>query len=776
MIPAKGLSIDQLVTRSKRETEQRDRARKAGAAARTTSSAQLTYVSRSSLRILLLTVPRKQSPEPECQVVSSSNNSIVNNAGDDLTSADPHHIERPLSTGAIPDAHEPKDLSTAEPAPAGSRKRRLEQTRGGSERRGAFPKREQTDPDFDRGHLHNGARTSLFEPTVYETGKSYMQSGKNSPYDYDSAPGMITKPSEPRFSSSPHPSERQEWNSPPQILRKGSSTLSPGIHSHTLPIRSLGQDQSLESSGASKWKILLQPETRPISEEQLIKEVRGIYAGLLMVEKKCIEIDQQQAQVVKQYIEEGGELENLKQEQWQALIAMHRTLLHEHHDFFLASQHPSASPSLKRLPQKYAMPARMWRHGIHSFLEILRQRLPESLEHMLTFIYLTYSMMTLLVESVKEFENTWIECLGDLARYRMAVVEEADVQDREVWAGVARYWYNKGADRDPKAGRIQHHLAVLARSNILQQLFFYTKSLICVQPFPNTTDSILQLFNSKYKLENRRQHPVMTSFTDIHRTFFTLGPVQSLIDSVDEFIPYLDNQIGRVGAKWREQGVYTASTNIAAILGYGKPGNQENAILTILRDGPLDPHELLPKAREYWNFPPEFELSSLSETSTGEAKLTSTEILSFASRFAFYTLDSVIGRIGDKNVIPYVHVSLAFLWSLALVPETMRYIESDVPWSGIERFLNSLTRQGMSESRIQSEEFPKPGTILPEDYLMRGQIWSECYYPEKFFDNSPIDIDERPLELPSIGVPRAERCLWLGARISMVLFSLLKFT
>jgi hypothetical protein len=42
--------------------------------------------------------------------------------------------------------------------------------------------------------------------------------------------------------------------------------------------------------------ILLQPETRPISQEQLVNEVKGIYAGLVMVEKKCVEIDAQQSQ------------------------------------------------------------------------------------------------------------------------------------------------------------------------------------------------------------------------------------------------------------------------------------------------------------------------------------------------------------------------------------------------------------------------------------------------------------------------------------------------
>lgn len=154
--------------------------------------------------------------------------------------------------------------------------------------------------------------------------------------------------------------------------------------------------------------LLLQPDTKPITQEQLINEVKGIYAGLVMVEKKAVEITQARSKAANK----------LSNDQWQALIALHRTLLHEHHDFFLASQHPTASPALRRLANKYAMPARMWRHGIHSFLELLRQQLPGSLEHMLAFVYIAYSMMALLMESVPSFLETWIECLGDLARYR----------------------------------------------------------------------------------------------------------------------------------------------------------------------------------------------------------------------------------------------------------------------------------------------------------------------------------------------------------------------
>ena len=38
------------------------------------------------------------------------------------------------------------------------------------------------------------------------------------------------------------------------------------------------------------FTMLLQPETRPITQEQLVNEVKGIYAGLVMVEKKCVEV------------------------------------------------------------------------------------------------------------------------------------------------------------------------------------------------------------------------------------------------------------------------------------------------------------------------------------------------------------------------------------------------------------------------------------------------------------------------------------------------------
>ncbi len=136
-----------------------------------------------------------------------------------------------------------------------------------------------------------------------------------------------------------------------------NSAKAPEPHSPSRPAKprpSSGRTTSPADQGGgdvdgAEVTMLLQPETRPITQEQLVNEVKGIYAGLVMVEKKCVEICTQQA---------SSNSKHLSNEQWQALIALHRTLLHEHHDFFLASQHPTASPALRRLATKYAMPAR----------------------------------------------------------------------------------------------------------------------------------------------------------------------------------------------------------------------------------------------------------------------------------------------------------------------------------------------------------------------------------------------------------------------------------
>lgn len=78
----------------------------------------------------------------------------------------------------------------------------------------------------------------------------------------------------------------------------------------------------------------------------------------------------------------------------------------------------------------------------------------------------------------------------------------------------------------------------------------------------------------------------------------------------------------------------------------------------------------------------------------------------------------------------------------------------------------------MVESRFEGTDFPQQmsstGRQLPEDFVMRGLVWAQHYFPADFFGGQVVDEDERNLELPSHAAPRAERCLWLGVQLASV--------
>lgn len=72
------------------------------------------------------------------------------------------------------------------------------------------------------------------------------------------------------------------------------------------------------------------------------------------------------------------------------------------------------------------MIVRLWTYSFHKLLESLRKasfRSPLALEHLQDFIYYAYTFYTGLLEepSLNPFKAGWLEALGDLARYRMAV-------------------------------------------------------------------------------------------------------------------------------------------------------------------------------------------------------------------------------------------------------------------------------------------------------------------------------------------------------------------
>ena len=187
--------------------------------------------------------------------------------------------------------------------------------------------------------------------------------------------------------------------------------------------------------------------------------------------------------------------------------------------------------SLRAVPDKYNLIMRLWLNGFHRPLENLRRCAFNNsfvaLEHLQDFIYYAYTFYSCLFEeeNLLVYRSSWVESLGDLARYRMAVSElvtsktshstslthsavsqVAGVSDhltmsisaddtkasqishspvlpkgnspsvgieaaramelppeREMWRNIAREWYSNGLIEYPGTGRLHHHMGFLCK-------------------------------------------------------------------------------------------------------------------------------------------------------------------------------------------------------------------------------------------------------------------------------------------------------------------------
>ncbi|KAL6154016.1 hypothetical protein ACJBU6_07305 [Exserohilum turcicum] len=284
------------------------------------------------------------------------------------------------------------------------------------------PDLEKLDLDSGKGSAPNSPPSGRKRTAEHET---YSQRGKASPHihagdsDYSGKlVSHVTSDKTRQSTSSPHqstPEPSSEWSA--------EATNSTKLHSSQpeSPVHPQQRETSKSQDVSRQLVFAGHPqhdECYPDLLLHLALEAKSIYAGLAMVEKMCIQVDRAQAAAVQH------SKAKLPPDHWQELIALHTILLNEHRNFFLASQHPSASSALRQLAAKHSMPARMWKHGIHSFLELLQQHLPESIDYMLQFYLFAHQMMALLHKKVPEFEDTWKKYLDDLDKYYMATEDE----------------------------------------------------------------------------------------------------------------------------------------------------------------------------------------------------------------------------------------------------------------------------------------------------------------------------------------------------------------
>ncbi|KAL9069729.1 MAG: hypothetical protein Q9161_005314 [Pseudevernia consocians] len=98
-------------------------------------------------------------------------------------------------------------------------------------------------------------------------------------------------------------------------------------------------DESPEGS-ETELEMLLQPDSRHTPHEQSVVEVKGIYAGQVMVEAKCIDLDERQSAAAQQTHPENELLQSLID------FALYEQLLHERDTLTLGLQYPSIRSSL----------------------------------------------------------------------------------------------------------------------------------------------------------------------------------------------------------------------------------------------------------------------------------------------------------------------------------------------------------------------------------------------------------------------------------------------
>lgn len=185
---------------------------------------------------------------------------------------------------------------------------------------------------------------------------------------------------------------------------------------------------------AKPWDLVLQPTASLIGVDRLSKEIHQLWdnasdleekaKNVISVQKKALQAYQlrQQAATEKATASEASPLAGSPfADHFQLMFTLHRTLVQEYYDLFRATAYAGtkddAPEALKRFCRTRQVPNRLWRYGIQDLLDFWRQRLPASKEYMHAYIIACYQMLTLLLETVEEFERSWLECLGGRSLY-----------------------------------------------------------------------------------------------------------------------------------------------------------------------------------------------------------------------------------------------------------------------------------------------------------------------------------------------------------------------
>ncbi|KAJ3496287.1 hypothetical protein NLJ89_g10508 [Agrocybe chaxingu] len=154
-------------------------------------------------------------------------------------------------------------------------------------------------------------------------------------------------------------------------------------------------------------------------------QLRKLYHAILNLETKIKQedsMDETEDGMNSRVMLKGKEVENDELEREDG----GKELAEIMHNLLEISLAPSEPASLRNIPTKYSITVRLRTYTFHKLLESLlcaSSVSPLALGHLQDFIYYAYTFYTGLLEepTLNSFKLGWLETLGDLARYRMAV-------------------------------------------------------------------------------------------------------------------------------------------------------------------------------------------------------------------------------------------------------------------------------------------------------------------------------------------------------------------
>ncbi|KAJ6513896.1 hypothetical protein C8R47DRAFT_1092306 [Mycena vitilis] len=222
---------------------------------------------------------------------------------------------------------------------------------------------------------------------------------------------------------------------------------------------------SSTTDGSSASSALFDRKSQPGGDDRntnvFALQLKKLYRAITDLETKIKQDDSDETEDAGRVLlkAKDGQDNELKQdkerEKWKRQIDDHKELAENMHNLLEISLAPSVPASLRNIPTKYNIITRLW-FAFYNLLQSLRRASfssPLALEHLQDFIYYAYTFYTGLLEEpiLNSFKSGWLEALGDLARYKMAVASMVVGAANSGNALTADAISAAGTSADPKA-------------------------------------------------------------------------------------------------------------------------------------------------------------------------------------------------------------------------------------------------------------------------------------------------------------------------------------